>query len=108
MLQSISLLARIRGRALTGKGHKGLSHMPKSYISQILRTEACPPHFWDIEPACGPVSRGVCRYCHEQRDFRNYVPEYESVQVGGRGRGSLTRLRGAPERAEEWVEEFVR
>ncbi len=30
-------------------------------------------HFWVIEPAQGPESRGTCRTCGETRDFKNYV-----------------------------------
>ena len=28
-------------------------------------------HWWLLEPANGPVSRGVCRFCHEARLFSN-------------------------------------
>ena len=28
-------------------------------------------HYWDIEAADGPVSRGVCRFCGEEREFLN-------------------------------------
>jgi len=30
-------------------------------------------HHWIIEPATGPKSQGVCRLCHEVKDFQNYV-----------------------------------
>ena len=30
-------------------------------------------HHWLIQPADGPVSRGVCRICGETREFKNYV-----------------------------------
>lgn len=32
-------------------------------------------HHWDIEPASGHTSRGVCLECGEKRDFLNAVPE---------------------------------
>ncbi len=42
-------------------------------------------HHWIIEPANGPVSRGVCRNCHETPQFRKYVddqdPELQSDPV---------------------------
>ena len=28
-------------------------------------------HHWVIEPADGPVSRGVCKLCHQVRAFEN-------------------------------------
>ena len=28
-------------------------------------------HYWVIESANGPTSRGVCKFCGEQREFRN-------------------------------------
>ena len=30
-------------------------------------------HHWIIEPANGPISRGVCRNCHESKEFRNSI-----------------------------------
>lgn len=29
-------------------------------------------HFWIIQNANGPVSRGVCRHCGVTREFKNY------------------------------------
>ena len=28
-------------------------------------------HHWDIEPANGPTSRGICRNCHAEKMFSN-------------------------------------
>ncbi len=30
-------------------------------------------HYWVIDPPAGPVSKGACRSCGEQRDFPNYI-----------------------------------
>ena len=30
-------------------------------------------HYWIIETAKGPISRGECQNCHEVRDFKNSV-----------------------------------
>jgi hypothetical protein len=30
-------------------------------------------HFWVIEVANGPMSRGECKYCGEIRDFHNSI-----------------------------------
>jgi hypothetical protein len=31
-------------------------------------------HYWVIEIANGPKSRGVCQYCGETRNFLNSIP----------------------------------
>lgn len=35
--------------------------------------EASCHHFWIIEIANGPKSRGKCKYCGEVRDFQNSI-----------------------------------
>ena len=43
---------------------------------QVAREEQPAPvccHYWIIETAQGPISRGECQNCHEVRDFRNSV-----------------------------------
>ena len=30
-------------------------------------------HHWVIDPPAGPVSKGACRSCGEERDFLNYI-----------------------------------
>ena len=30
-------------------------------------------HHWIIEAPTGPVSRGVCQLCEDERDFNNYI-----------------------------------
>ena len=42
-----------------------------------LETPRCA-HYWVIEPASGPTSRGVCKFCMEARDFHNSVESNES------------------------------
>ena len=37
--------------------------------------EAPCHHHWVIEPANGPMSRGVCRLCQEVREFENSINE---------------------------------
>lgn len=32
-------------------------------------------HHWIIEPAVGPVSKGVCRKCGVHKEFKNYLEE---------------------------------
>ena len=31
-------------------------------------------HYWIIESASGPISRGVCKFCGVEREFRNSWP----------------------------------
>jgi len=38
-------------------------------------TKARCSHYWIIEPAHGPTSKGVCKYCGEEREFLNSWPE---------------------------------
>ncbi len=39
-------------------------------------------HHWVIEPANGPVSRGVCQVCEETREFKNSIGEAEREYEG--------------------------
>ena len=39
-------------------------------------------HHWIIEPHAGPISRGVCKRCGAETEFRNYLP-YSSWQDDG-------------------------
>ncbi len=36
------------------------------------------PHHWMIRPAAGATSVGVCRFCHETREFKNSVGYLEN------------------------------
>ncbi len=35
-------------------------------------------HYWLIDKPNGPLSHGVCKYCHEERDFSNSPPQYSA------------------------------
>ncbi len=37
-----------------------------------MTTTPCP-HHWVIETANGPISKGKCRLCGEEREFNNSV-----------------------------------
>ena len=39
------------------------------------------PHYWLIESAKGPTSRGVCKACGATKDFFNAIPEGDSMVV---------------------------
>lgn len=34
-------------------------------------------HYWIIEKAMGPTSKGVCKYCGIRRAFSNFIPDYQ-------------------------------
>jgi len=37
-------------------------------------------HYWIIEIADGPTSRGVCKYCGESREFLNAFPAFNPMK----------------------------
>jgi hypothetical protein len=41
-------------------------------IEAIVETECA--HFWMIASPSGPYSRGECKHCGEEREFRNSLP----------------------------------
>ena len=45
-------------------------------------------HHWIIETANGPTSRGVCRNCHESKEFNNSIVDldrdFRDLQPAGR------------------------
>ena len=40
-------------------------------VAEQAEPQCC--HHWEIQPATGPVSSGVCQVCGEVREFKNYV-----------------------------------
>ncbi|MFC1965316.1 hypothetical protein ACFLWG_04905 [Chloroflexota bacterium] len=37
-------------------------------------------HYWIIESASGPISRGRCRSCGAEKEFSNSLPDYVVVK----------------------------
>jgi hypothetical protein len=37
-------------------------------------------HYWVIEVANGPASRGVCKYCGAKKEFLNAFPEFNPLR----------------------------
>jgi hypothetical protein len=37
-------------------------------------------HYWVIEVANGPTSRGKCKYCGEVREFYNAFPDFNPLK----------------------------
>jgi len=58
-------------------------------------------HFWEIEPAVGPVSKGVCRRCGAVREFRNFFPLHPWEEEGGLEEVSLAAELGPDFHLEE-------
>ena len=47
-------------------------------VMVLERPEPACRHHWVIDAANGPLSRGVCRYCHTARLFANSITDPES------------------------------
>ena len=58
-----------------------MSGKVKERVKAQPQKEPCR-HFWVIEVANGPVSRGQCKYCGERKDFFNTFPEYNPLKKG--------------------------
>ena len=54
----------------------------KKVLEEDLTEDACP-HFWDIESANGPSSKGVCRNCGETKEFLNAFPAFNPLKKKG-------------------------
>ena len=56
---------------------------------QVAREDQPAPtccHYWIIETAKGPISRGECQVCHEVRDFKNSVFDMDRDSQDSRSR----------------------
>jgi len=51
----------------------------KERIQENTENEQCH-HYWVIEVANGPKSRGVCKYCGEKKEFLNAFPPFNSLK----------------------------
>ncbi|HTY81976.1 MAG TPA: hypothetical protein VMB24_04265 [Dehalococcoidales bacterium] len=58
------------------------------------RKEECR-HFWVIEVANGPISRGQCKYCGAKKEFYNAFPEFNPLKKGANP-FSLPKLHHVP------------
>ena len=50
----------------------GSSRQKALLEAEVQDLPACQ-HHWVIDKPAGPVSKGVCRLCSEEREFQNYV-----------------------------------
>ncbi len=51
--------------------YRGVAPSPATQ-EKLDEVVACP-HHWEIESANGPISKGTCRVCGEEREFNNSV-----------------------------------
>ena len=51
----------------------------ENVLEEELSEDTCP-HFWDIESANGPSSRGTCRRCGETKEFFNAFPKFNPLK----------------------------
>ena len=56
-----------------------MRHKIKEITENVVDKNQCH-HYWEIEVANGPKSRGVCRICGESRDFFNSVPDFSTLK----------------------------
>ena len=57
--------------------HNFIHMKPHSMLGRIMANMEVPSkdcqHHWVIDPADGPVSSGVCKFCRKVREFENFV-----------------------------------
>lgn len=56
-------------------------------------------HYWIIETAHGPISRGECQICHEVRDFKNSVFDMDRDSQDSRSRKGSNAEANEPQAA---------
>jgi hypothetical protein len=49
---------------------------------QVQKQDTECHHFWVIEVANGPSSRGKCKYCGEKKEFLNAFPTFNPLRKG--------------------------
>ena len=52
---------------------KSVSASNETLLEPEVLDESTCQHHWVIDRPAGPVSKGVCRLCGENREFQNYV-----------------------------------
>lgn len=75
----------------------GMSRGQGATIEQEVREGSLCQHHWVIDTPAGPISRGVCQLCGEEREFKNFLEgtywdddtSLEQVSTGGRYPNSM-------------------
>ena len=68
-------LAKERANPAILKGRHNMTLKQGTAWRQSTARQRCC-HYWVIEPANGGTSKGVCRFCDEERLFNNYLHAY--------------------------------
>ena len=63
----------------------------KATISRKPAAQRKCHHHWMVEMATGPISRGMCKFCGAQKDFKSYFPDCLEKEGMGYRRWSLKR-----------------
>ena len=58
-----------------------MSGKVKEKVQVKTQKEPCR-HYWVIEVANGPVSRGQCKICGVKKEFYNAFPEFNPLRKG--------------------------
>ena len=61
-------------------------HEEAPQVANEARSAPTCCHYWIIETAHGPISRGECQVCHEVRDFKNSVFDMDRESKDSRSR----------------------
>jgi len=65
-------------------------------VEKSAVTTACR-HYWTIEAADGPTSRGVCKFCGAEKEFLNFWPDASY-------KGKDARIFDLPDMLEDEIE----
>ena len=65
---------RFSDTAYDSKTNCKLMTFPVETSMAVDPSETCC-HYWLIDRANGSSSRGICKYCHEERYFLNSIPQ---------------------------------
>ncbi len=79
----------------------------KVKVAEQPRAETCR-HYWVIDVANGPASRGECKYCGTKKDFLNAFPEFNPLKRKSHSPLTMPRMPEVePEEEEKDSESLV-
>lgn len=61
-----------KGKVAYRQGRRDIMNKSTAAICEPVTVMQTCTHFWVVQSANGPVSRGTCRYCGATREFKNY------------------------------------
>ena len=50
-----------------------MKHRVKDILEWHVTQDTCQ-HYWMIESASGPISKGQCKFCGVEKEFMNSIP----------------------------------